>query len=435
MNKTTLFAVFLFLFISGCTIKIPPQNQTTNQTTNQTPAFPVVSFNELISNAEDYNGTNMCVGGYYLGAFEVSALAGRYSEQYGADEELIWIEGSVNTSELRCVCDEPPTRICACRGKVLVCGKFEYRTEFPLFGHLGGYNFQITAANVTVVKEDPDLSVCRTDDDCEFRFTHCSCGYTCLLKQKVPIDCARECPDVESPAIAPKCACINKQCVMADVEVKTDKLEYTEGEHATITVKNNLNTTIWYYPTCYHSGLGLPFDLERSANGEWTWMNIRTNPRALCDLAEFQGILPGEIRSFRWDLTSINTDGKFVGVGTYRLTFSFFKGEQLWVNCSTPRANCTLQEFKVYSQRFEIKRSANATPECSTDSDCVPAQCCHPYSCVRKEDAPDCSLLGVCTASCDGPIDCGAGRCACVNNTCSVVSSAPKSTCPVCHPV
>ncbi|MEW6329057.1 MAG: hypothetical protein AB1468_02980, partial [Candidatus Micrarchaeota archaeon] len=301
MNKTTLFAVFLFLFISGCTIKIPPQNQTTNQTINQTPLFPMVSFDELISNAEKYNGTNVCVEGDYYGWWEGTTLS-----------DHVWIEGNINASELTCTGSDFTLQ---CYAKVRVCGKFEYRAEFPMFGHLGRYNFQITAANVTVVNEDSDLSVCRTDDDCELRFSHCPCSYICLLKQKVPIDCARECPDVEPPAITPKCACINKQCVMADVEVKTDKLEYTEGESATITVKNNLNATIWYYPTCYHSGLGLPFDLERSANGEWTWMNIRTNPRALCDLAEFQGVLPGEIRSFRWDLTSINTDGQFVGVG------------------------------------------------------------------------------------------------------------------------
>ncbi len=33
-----------------------------------------------------------------------------------------------------------------------------------------------------------------------------------------------------------------------------------------------------------------------------------------------------------------------------------------------------------------------------------------------------CNLL--CTASCEGPLDCGAGRCGCVNGICSVIPSA-----------
>jgi hypothetical protein len=55
---------------------------------------------------------------------------------------------------------------------------------------------------------------------------------------------------------------------------------------------------------------------------------------------------------------------------------------------------------------------------CTTDSDCVPAQCCHPTSCMNKAYKHVCTLL--CTASCEGPIDCGAGSCGCVNGRCSV---------------
>ena len=56
---------------------------------------------------------------------------------------------------------------------------------------------------------------------------------------------------------------------------------------------------------------------------------------------------------------------------------------------------------------------------CKIDDDCVPAQCCHPTSCINKKFAPDCSG-SVCTEVCDGPIDCGAGRCACMDNKCVV---------------
>jgi hypothetical protein len=55
---------------------------------------------------------------------------------------------------------------------------------------------------------------------------------------------------------------------------------------------------------------------------------------------------------------------------------------------------------------------------CTQDSDCVPAQCCHPTSCINKTYKEVCTVL--CTQSCEGPIDCGAGHCGCVNGTCGV---------------
>jgi len=59
---------------------------------------------------------------------------------------------------------------------------------------------------------------------------------------------------------------------------------------------------------------------------------------------------------------------------------------------------------------------------CLVDSDCVPEQCCHPYSCVNINHEPDCTDIA-CTEVCSGPIDCGAGSCKCVNNRCEVVPS------------
>ncbi len=58
---------------------------------------------------------------------------------------------------------------------------------------------------------------------------------------------------------------------------------------------------------------------------------------------------------------------------------------------------------------------------CINDSDCVPAQCCHPTSCINRAYKHVCTLL--CTDVCLGPIDCGAGSCACINGDCSVRNS------------
>ena len=56
---------------------------------------------------------------------------------------------------------------------------------------------------------------------------------------------------------------------------------------------------------------------------------------------------------------------------------------------------------------------------CRTDSDCVVSTCCHPTSCKNKANIKPCNEL--CTAVCQGPLDCGAGHCGCVNGRCSVV--------------
>ncbi len=58
--------------------------------------------------------------------------------------------------------------------------------------------------------------------------------------------------------------------------------------------------------------------------------------------------------------------------------------------------------------------------ECRTDSDCVPAGCCHPTSCVSKEQAPNCTGI-YCTQVCSGPLDCGLGHCGCISNKCEVL--------------
>ena len=50
---------------------------------------------------------------------------------------------------------------------------------------------------------------------------------------------------------------------------------------------------------------------------------------------------------------------------------------------------------------------------CTSANDCVPARCCHPTSCVNQVSLPECNFP--CTASCEGPLDCGVGSCRCVD--------------------
>jgi len=52
---------------------------------------------------------------------------------------------------------------------------------------------------------------------------------------------------------------------------------------------------------------------------------------------------------------------------------------------------------------------------------CVPEQCCHPTSCVLKQQAPDCAMT-MCTMDCKPEtMDCGQGHCETVGNECVVV--------------
>jgi hypothetical protein len=67
---------------------------------------------------------------------------------------------------------------------------------------------------------------------------------------------------------------------------------------------------------------------------------------------------------------------------------------------------------------------------CTNDSQCVPAQCCHPTSCINSLYRPTCAGV-VCTAVCSGPLDCGAGQCGCVNGKCQIIPSPiPSPTQP-----
>jgi len=59
--------------------------------------------------------------------------------------------------------------------------------------------------------------------------------------------------------------------------------------------------------------------------------------------------------------------------------------------------------------------------ECSKDSDCVPASCCHPDSCVPAGEAPNCEGM-MCTMECKpDTMDCGQGDCKCINNKCKAI--------------
>jgi len=82
--------------------------------------------------------------------------------------------------------------------------------------------------------------------------------------------------------------------------------------------------------------------------------------------------------------------------------------------------------FLIYSsiqfnKNGESEDDVKKGSECVVDSDCVPEICCHAASCVPKERAPDCGNL-MCTMECTpNSMDCGEGRCGCVNGYCDAI--------------
>lgn len=76
-----------------------------------------------------------------------------------------------------------------------------------------------------------------------------------------------------------------------------------------------------------------------------------------------------------------------------------------------------------------VEEVTNIKKECTSDEDCVPAQCCHPTSCVSRDQAPDCSGI-FCTEDCrGGTMDCGCGYCGCIDGRCEVVWTKDKEWC------
>jgi hypothetical protein len=64
---------------------------------------------------------------------------------------------------------------------------------------------------------------------------------------------------------------------------------------------------------------------------------------------------------------------------------------------------------------------------CTSDADCVPAECCHAKTCTSKDKAPDCTDM-MCTLDCRaGTMDCGWGKCVCQNGQCAAdIKPPPK---------
>jgi hypothetical protein len=96
-----------------------------------------------------------------------------------------------------------------------------------------------------------------------------------------------------------------------------------------------------------------------------------------------------------------------------------------WMMHSPGPAGTTTMPVSTSPAIPAVTVSPDRIGECTRAADCVPAECCHPSRCIPKTQKQTCNLM--CTASCEGPLDCGAGSCSCVNGKCSVVPASSSS--------
>ena len=128
---------------------------------NQSPNNEV-TFDQLFSNINAYKNKNIRIEGFYFQAWETIVLSERlelsgYAEGHFVPKgRMIWVSGGISKE----VCDElnqqqqmgPLERF----GKVKITGKFEYGGKY---GHLGGYDQQITPTETIILPWSSPASV------------------------------------------------------------------------------------------------------------------------------------------------------------------------------------------------------------------------------------------------------------------------------------
>lgn len=95
-----------------------------------------------------------------------------------------------------------------------------------------------------------------------------------------------------------------------------------------------------------------------------------------------------------------------------------FYGNKDYVNVSQQCPDfCTGIAGNLEIKCVDNKCVQQVKAECTTDSDCIPAECCHATDCKPGTEVPECAAV-LCSAICmPGTIDCGGG-CACENGKC-----------------
>jgi hypothetical protein len=118
-----------------------------------------VSFDQLFSSPDQYRDKFVTVEGFYFSGFEIVALSEMLEYSGYAEGHLeprgrmVWIEGGIPKEVYDLLHRQQMMGPLERYGKVRVEGKFEYGAEY---GHLGGYNAQITPLEIELLQWSPE---------------------------------------------------------------------------------------------------------------------------------------------------------------------------------------------------------------------------------------------------------------------------------------
>ena len=150
MNRHVAWVCALLLSMLGLTIGCS-QGQATE--------VQEITFEQLFSNPGKYSGKHVTVEGFYFSGFEVIVLSEKLEYSGYAEGHLIpkgsmvWIEGGISREVYDKLYQQSMMGPSERYGRVRVTGKFEYGGRY---GHLGGYEYQISPARVELLLWSPD---------------------------------------------------------------------------------------------------------------------------------------------------------------------------------------------------------------------------------------------------------------------------------------
>jgi hypothetical protein len=116
------------------------------------------TFEQLFSNPSQFSGKDITLRGYVFLGFEIMVISEGLEYSGFAEEHLIpsgrmlWIEGGVPTDIYNELLKQTVMGPLERYGKVLVKGIFEYGEQY---GHLGGYEYQITPRVIQLLEWSP----------------------------------------------------------------------------------------------------------------------------------------------------------------------------------------------------------------------------------------------------------------------------------------
>ncbi len=117
-----------------------------------------VALEQLFAEPESYNGKDVILDGFYFSGFEVLVLAegleysGRAEGHIAPTGQMIWIEGGIAEVILDSLYQQSMMGPIETFGKIRIEGVFEYGEGY---GHLGGYDYQITPAETEALPWSP----------------------------------------------------------------------------------------------------------------------------------------------------------------------------------------------------------------------------------------------------------------------------------------